>query len=105
MIGACNGQDAVPVQDSGASSQPSTLSVGDELDITLVTIGPGAYDSLASVSSSAVRFLDAAYVSPYSPGGARQRFRFIAVRSGVAVITFNHSGWTNPAGTRTIEVR
>ena len=103
-VGACNGQSAVLVQDIDGSASTVTASVGRELDITLGTVGPGAYDSLPSISSTAVLFLDASTVPPVVPAGPRQRFRFMPQQRGTAVITFHHSG-TNPTITTTVTVR
>jgi hypothetical protein len=80
------------------------VSVGEELSITLQTIGPGEYQSPPAVSSSAVRFLDVAYVSPSVPAGPTQRFRFKAEAPGHAIVTFRHSGST-PMVSDTVEVR
>ena len=88
---ACNGMDVVLVEGDEAVGTSTVLSVGQELDITVGTVGPGAYDSVPAISSSVLRFLDEATVPPYLPAGPRQRFRFVAERSGEAVITFHHS--------------
>jgi hypothetical protein len=65
------------------------VSVGDRIDITLRAAALGAYVSLPAISTPAVVFLDV--VTPDEgpvPGGPAQRFRFRAVSSGTAVITF-----------------
>jgi len=87
-------------------SRGETLSarVGEELSITLQTIGPGEYQSPPAVSSSTVRFVDVAYVSPFVPAGPTQRFRFRAEARGRAIVTFRHSG-SSPMVHDTIEVR
>ena len=90
----CSGRDPVTVQDVEGTPATVTATVGRELDITLGTVGPGAYDSIPAISSPALRFLDAAVVPPYLPAGPRQRFRFMPVTRGTAVLTFTHSGST-----------
>ena len=103
-LGACDGQSPVLVQEIDGGASTVTSSVGRELDITLGTVGPGAYDSLPTISSTAVQFLDASTVPPFVPAGPRQRFRFMPQQRGTAVITFNHSG-TNPTVTITVTVQ
>ena len=93
-IVGCGGDDPVLVQEIDGSPSTITASVGRELDITLGTVGPGAYDSIPATSSPALRFHDAAVVPPYLPAGPRQRFRFMPVTRGTAVLTFTHSGST-----------
>ncbi|MCA9769431.1 MAG: hypothetical protein KC485_11495 [Gemmatimonadetes bacterium] len=90
----CGGDDPVFVQEIDGSPSAITATVGRELDITLGTVGPGAYDSIPAISFPALRFLDAAIVPPYVPAGPRQRFRFMPVTRGTAVLTFTHSGST-----------
>lgn len=103
---ACGGPDPVlpVVEGPDAPGDPVTLVVGQELHLTLGTVGGGHYDSLPAISSAAVRLVDAAYVGPFHPGGPRQLFRFVAERSGTAVITFRHTG-TSPTVTSTVTVR
>lgn len=93
---ACSAEPVIPPD--------YAIAVGEVLDITFQRIGPGMIDSLPTISSSAVAFVDAAVVPPYNPGGPRQRFRFSAVRTGVAVITFRDSYYGSVA-TKTVEVR
>ena len=90
-IVACNARVTAPVEVTSTVTPTFTLDVGQELDITLGTFGSGSFDSLPTVSSSAVRFLDAAFVRPYVPAGPRQLFRFAAQRPGRAILTFRHS--------------
>lgn len=60
--------------------------VGDEIDVTLQTIGPGEYGTPV-LSSRSIRFLGVSYPGPQNPGGPRQLFRFEAVVVGRAEIT------------------
>jgi hypothetical protein len=77
----------------GNSSAGTTISVapGDEIDITLQTIGPGHYET-PTVSSGSIRFLgEFPPADPPNPGGPRQLFRFEAVTVGRAEITIPHT--------------
>ena len=75
-----------------SSSNGTTISVapGDEIDITLQTIGPGRYET-PTVSSSSISFLGEGDAGPQNPGGLRQVFRFEAVTIGRAEITIPHT--------------
>ena len=66
-------------------------AVGDKIEVTLQTIGPGQYGN-ARVSSGAVVFLDESSVGPPVPAGPTQLYRFEAVDSGQADITVPHDG-------------
>lgn len=66
-------------------------AVGDKIEVTLQTIGPGHYGN-ARVSSGAVVFLDESSVGPPIPAGPTQLYRFEAVDSGQADITVPHDG-------------
>lgn len=89
--GACvsAGTDVVSAQ--GKPSRTLVLDVGQELQVTLGTVGPGEYSSPA-ISTSVLRFLDVSFVSPYIPAGPRQRFRFQAEAPGQVVLLFEHTG-------------
>ncbi len=95
-LGACGttptGPDPVLVEWAGAASETHTIAVGQEIDFKLGTVGAGQYDSLPALSSSAITFLDAAFVAPNVPAGPRQLFRFRAERPGTTVVTFHHTG-------------
>ena len=89
---ACGGSNPVSVAIRGDTSQSLTVPAGTEFTVTLQTIGPGEYSSPPSVSSAAVRFLDAAQVSFAVPGGATQQFRFAAMVPGKAIVVFQNTG-------------
>jgi hypothetical protein len=74
-------------------NQTVIIHVGQELQITLGTVGPGDYTVPPKVSSAVLSFLSASYVGPYVPAGPRQTFRFKAVATGKAIILFEHTGW------------
>ena len=63
-------------------------AVGDKIEVTLQTIGPGQY---GTATSSSVRVLgEAPPAGQPNPGGVRQLYRFEAVASGRASIEIPH---------------
>jgi hypothetical protein len=98
-VAACSGTDGTdttPIALSRSDSG-STLAaaVGQALDVTLQTIGPGEYGA-PSLSSPAIRFLDVSYPSQQNPGGPRQLFRFRAVSAGTVDVSIAHTGDNPP---------
>ena len=84
-------------------------AVGDKVEVTLQTIGPGQYGN-PIVSSGAVMFLGEASAGVPNPGGARQLYRFEAVATGRTDITIPHTGDVpefpaNPAFAVTVHVQ
>lgn len=59
---------------------------GEELDVTLSSIGPSSYGDPV-VSSNAVVYLSVSTIPPYNPGGPTQLFKFQAASAGQATIT------------------
>lgn len=92
-----------PLSVRGSQSQTLDIAVGQELDVTLQTVGPGQYLSPPSVSSVSLRFLDVAFVSPSVPAGPTQRFRFEGEAPGQVIVVFQHSG-NDPTITYTVDV-
>lgn len=90
----------------GNSDNGRLLSVrlGDQIDVTLQTVGPGQYDEQPSVSSSAVVFSRVTLLTPPNPAGPRQLFQFRAAAAGHTVISISHSG-QNPPFEITVDVR
>ena len=88
-LGCHSSGDRIRLSNSD-SGRSVAAAVGDEIDITLQTIGPGQFGSPV-LSSSSVRFLGES--SPYAPnpGGARQLFRFEAAASGRSDVTIPHT--------------
>jgi hypothetical protein len=101
---ACNGTGVVSVAVTGNDSRTIAVPAATEFTVTLGTVGPGEFTSPPTISSSSVRFLDAAVVPPYTPGGPTQRFRFLATTPGRAIILFQHS-YNNRSVEDTVEVR
>lgn len=77
--------------DNADSGQAVTAAVGQEIRVTLGTIGPGNYgDPL--ITSSSVRFLNMSYPKEQNPGGPTQVYRFEAMSVGRADIRIPHEG-------------
>lgn len=101
--GACGSAGTGIVSAHGTPSRTLVVDVGQELQVTLQTIGPGEYSTPVS-SMSVLRFLDVSQVSPPVPAGPTQRFRFQAEAPGQVVLLFEHTG-NNPAVRDTVIVR
>jgi hypothetical protein len=86
LLLACGAEAIVGVSDG--RSRTVVASVGQEIDVKLGNVGPATYESPPTISSSAVSFLGAEDVPPYTPAGATQRFRFKANNAGQAILTF-----------------
>jgi len=89
ILSACSSDRLVST--SGDPSRTLWLSVGQELSLTLGTVGPGQYASPPTISGAALQFLADSIVPPFDPGGPHQRFWFRAVAPGQAVVTFRHT--------------
>jgi len=92
-----------PLAVRGSGSQTLSLAVGQELDVTLQSVGPGEYESPPMVSSASLRFLSVGLVSPYVPAGPTQQFTFKGEALGQAIVVFQHSG-NNPTVSDTVNV-
>jgi hypothetical protein len=80
------------------------IAVGQELDLTFQTIGPGEYESPPSISSSSLQFLDVTAFRPAPRAGLAQHFRFKGAIPGQAIVVFHHSG-NSPVIRDTVIVR
>jgi hypothetical protein len=78
---------------NGDSGRTITLSPGDELDITLGSIGN---QGPPTVSSMAIRLHWTSMVGIANPGGPTMLYMFIAVSPGQATITIPFSSPSNP---------
>ena len=68
------------------------VAVGEELELTFQTIGPGEYESPPRISSSALQFLDVTAFRPAPRAGLAQVFRFRGAIPGQAILVIHHSG-------------
>jgi hypothetical protein len=89
---ACSGGSTI-VLGNDDSGRTVALSGGDELVITLGSIGN---QGQPSISSTAIRYEGSAVVGPANPGGPTIRYRFAAVRQGAATITIPFTIPNNP---------
>ena len=71
------------------TGQHVAAAVGQPIQITLQTIGPGEYDS-PQISSSAIRFESVAFAKEPIPAGPTQIYRFRAVSEGEAQVKIPH---------------
>ena len=67
------------------------VAVGDKIEVTLQTIGPGQYGN-PIVSSASVVFLGESSAGAPNPAGPTQLYRFEAVAAGRADITIPRTG-------------
>lgn len=88
---------------NGDNGRLLSVGLGDEIHVTLQTIGPGEYDEHPNVSSPAVVFLRVSIITPPNPGGARQLFQFRSMAAGHAVISIPHTV-QNPGFGITVDV-
>jgi hypothetical protein len=77
--------------DNGDAGRRVEASVGDTIEITLQTIGPGQYGD-PILSSGSLMFLGVSFADKPIPAGPTQLYRFEAVASGQADITIPHTG-------------
>jgi hypothetical protein len=88
-------------------SQHIEAIIGEEIDVTLGTIGPGNYGA-PEISSAAIQYDNVELVWPPTPGGPTQIFVFHAAGQGTAEIRIAHvnSGpFARPTFVVTITVR
>lgn len=88
IAGGCQPDAVVGVMEG---SQAISVRVGQQISITLGSVGPGTYDSPPQISSSVLTFLGVDVVPPYTPAGPNQRFRFSAVTPGRAIVEFRRT--------------
>ncbi len=77
--------------ENGDAGQSVVASVGEKIEVTLQTVGPGQYGD-PILSSESVKFLEESSSGTPNPGGSRQLYRFEAVSSGQVNITIPHTG-------------
>jgi hypothetical protein len=71
------------------TGQHVAAAVGQPIQITLQTIGPGEYDS-PQISSPAIRFESVGFAKEPIPAGPTQIYRFRAVSEGEAQVKIPH---------------
>lgn len=100
------GSDAAPagvVLDGTAQGSTIDLVVGQQVALTLATIGPGNYGD-PELSSSAVAFDGSKSPQAQNPGGPTQIYVFHAVAVGSTTVTIPHSQAGHASFTLTFHV-
>jgi len=88
ILAACGADSVVGVR-GDSDNRTIVANRGQEIDIKLGNVGPAVYASPPSLSSDVLEYLGVDFVGPYTPGGPTQLFRFRALDSGQAIITFH----------------
>jgi hypothetical protein len=82
-----------PLEPYRATSAASSISVGQQIDFWMGTVGPGSYVSPPTLNGSAIEFLGVTSPPGSVPSGAQQIFHFKGVAGGTSIIVFQN---TNP---------
>src|ERR1017187_182756 len=85
-----NGKQRTLLLNVENSGQQAVAAVGQKIQITLGTVGPGSYDETPQISSSAIRFESVHLKWPVNPGGPVQIYTFRASAEGRAEIRIPH---------------
>ncbi len=72
------------------SGRQVVATIGQQIEITLGTVGPGSYDEKPEISSSVIRFENVHFKMPPNPGGPTQVYVFRAAAEGKAGIQIPH---------------
>ena len=102
LLSACGSPG--PLEAFGSPPATLTISVGQELRITMRTIGPGEYVSPPTITGSAIEFLGLVLADVQVPAGVTQVFRFRGVASGDVIIRFRNTD-NRPDVSDTVRVR
>jgi hypothetical protein len=84
------------------SGRTVAVGVGDAIEVTLGTVGPGQYGD-PQVSAPAIRFVQMTFVGA-TPGGPTQLFRFEAATRGQASVVITQEGTSGPSRTFSLQV-
>jgi hypothetical protein len=94
-IGGQNTPESANQQDlfltNSNDGQRVAAVVGQRIEISLATIGPGSYEA-PEISSATIRFMNVAWPKCQTPGGPTQIYIFQATAEGEAEIRIPHSG-------------
>jgi len=96
--------DRITSVDGRAVDHAISLRPGQTLDILLWAGALGTYADTPSVAGAKLAFLGVSIDGPPNPGGPTQRYRFLGLSEGTAIVTFTPLG-TAPVVTDTIIVR
>lgn len=104
LIEACGHS---PLEVDGAPSGAFSIAVGQEIEISMGTVGPGSYMSPPTLNGAALSFLGVTSPSVASPGGDEQVFHFKGLATGATIIVFHPTefGLARPDVSDTVVVR
>jgi hypothetical protein len=91
LVGCGSSESKIIRVDNGGAGRSVIASVGDKIEVTLQTVGPGQYGD-PILSSESVKFLAESSAGAPNAGGPRQLYRFETVSSGRVDITIPHTG-------------
>jgi hypothetical protein len=80
-----------PLDIIGPATGPLSIKVGQELQITMRTVGPGQYISPPGIAGSSLLFVDMQLPPAQVPAGVTQVFRFRGSQAGQSVIQFRNT--------------
>jgi len=66
------------------------MGIGDTIDVTLQTIGPGSYESPV-ITGNTIRTIYDSTLSPANPAGPTQKYGFAGINTGNSNISISHS--------------
>src|SRR6266508_6466247 len=104
FLAACGVGPGLGIRANGHPNRTLTASLGQTVELSFQSIGPGEYDTPPAITGASIRFVKMVPADVYVPAGVTQIYRFRAVSIGRSIITLTHSG-TNPAVSDTIDVR
>ena len=102
LLEACSSTS--PLETYGVPSSTLSIAVGQEVLITMRTVGPGEYVTPPVLAGSAIDFLGMSPPEIQVPAGVTQVFRFKGVARGEAIIQFHNTG-SHPDVSDTVVVR
>ena len=91
LIAGCGSSEHTITLTGADTGRSVVAEVGDTIEVTLQTIGPGQYGD-PTLSSGAVTFLGQGPAGQPNPGGLQQLYRFEAAASGQCAIAIPYSG-------------
>jgi hypothetical protein len=67
------------------------VSLGQELRLTIRTIGPGNYASPPEMAGTSLTFIDSRFADVQVPAGPTQVYRFLASARGTTIVRFHNT--------------
>lgn len=91
LLAGC-GSSTSPLETYGSPSTSMSIVVGQELRVTMRTIGPGEYVSPPALTGAAALFRGVALADAQVPAGVTQVFTFRGVSAGQTLVVFHNTG-------------